>query len=398
MKKGKGDLESDVTIIGAGPCGCFLAYLLAKEGFRIIVVEKKRIPWLPLKCAGLISDRINEILKVPKSIILNRCNESVLEFPNGEKVVISGKERAFVIDRIKFDKFLFKLAKSEGATFLLGEKFERLELKRSCVIAFTRKRKITSKLLVGADGTLSKVRKTLGLRTEKVEGFQVRARTKYKLNRVKLLFDKRIVDFFSWVIPESNNVCRVGVMCSKGSKTALRKLLKRVKIRESEIIDYQFGFIPSFFSRRMSGERVILVGDAAAQTKASTGGGIVTGLLGSKVASKCISKSLKEGCFTSNFLKKNYDDVYYMKIGKELRKAYFLSKVLRKLSNRDLSSLSKFFSNDEILRVIGKEGDMEYYGKWLKPMFSKKAFLAISFLFLLKHPTLLKDVHLLLKP
>ncbi len=393
MRKGKGDLESEVTVIGAGPSGCFISYLLAKEGMKVIVVEKKKKPWLPLKCAGLVSDRINEIIKLPRKLILNKCDEALLNFPKNKKVLVKGKERAFVIDRIKFDKFLFELAKSSGVTFLLGERFEDFEVKRNKLIVHTGKRKIASTVLVGADGAVSRVRKVLGLKIEVVEGFQARIRMKkHQPNRVELIFDKGISDFFSWIVSEGGEICRVGVMSSEKSKIALRKLFKLLEIPGGKVIDYQFGFIPRLFCKKMSGERVILVGDAAAQTKASTGGGIITGLIGSKVGAECILKAFEEQCFTSKFFRENYDKVYYKTLGKELKLSYFLSQVLRELNNEDLFLVSKVFSSQAFSGVIGEHGDMEIYSKWLFPLLREKHFLSLALLLILKHPSLILDI------
>ena len=41
----------DVVIVGAGPAGAILAYLLAKEGVDVLILEKKTLPrYKP--CAG----------------------------------------------------------------------------------------------------------------------------------------------------------------------------------------------------------------------------------------------------------------------------------------------------------------------------------------------------------
>ena len=34
----------DVTVVGAGPVGAFLAYLLAARGLRVVLVDKARLP------------------------------------------------------------------------------------------------------------------------------------------------------------------------------------------------------------------------------------------------------------------------------------------------------------------------------------------------------------------
>ena len=46
----------DVVIVGAGPAGAILAYLLAKEGVDVLILEKKNLPrYKP--CAGGLTRR-----------------------------------------------------------------------------------------------------------------------------------------------------------------------------------------------------------------------------------------------------------------------------------------------------------------------------------------------------
>ena len=57
-----------------------------------------------------------------------------------------------------------------------------------------------------------------------------------------------------------------------------------------------------------------IVGDAACQMKPFSGGGLIYGLIGAKIASDACKNSLKKGRYDYNFLKENYDNKWKEKL------------------------------------------------------------------------------------
>ncbi len=91
MNKVNGDekLNYDVLIIGAGPSGATAAHGLVKKGYRVLIIEKKKLPRYKI-CSGLITDRAQELLKqiygeLPKEIF---CKP---EFLKGSRFSLSEK-------------------------------------------------------------------------------------------------------------------------------------------------------------------------------------------------------------------------------------------------------------------------------------------------------------------
>ena len=59
------------------------------------------------------------------------------------------------------------------------------------------------------------------------------------------------------------------------------------------IIEYQAGLIPVYNPRQKAQkENILLIGDAAAQVKATTGGGIIQGLTAAECAANSISENI----------------------------------------------------------------------------------------------------------
>ena len=61
-----------ISIIGAGPAGSHLAYLLAKKGQEVNIYEDHKSIGNPVQCTGLVTDSIHQILKLPKKVIVNK--------------------------------------------------------------------------------------------------------------------------------------------------------------------------------------------------------------------------------------------------------------------------------------------------------------------------------------
>jgi flavin-dependent dehydrogenase len=54
-------MSFDAVVVGAGPGGAFSAYWLAKNGLKVLLLEKKRLPRFKL-CGGCLSARVVSLL------------------------------------------------------------------------------------------------------------------------------------------------------------------------------------------------------------------------------------------------------------------------------------------------------------------------------------------------
>ena len=114
-----------IAIIGAGPIGCYTAKLLSEKGYNVTVFEEDKKIGLPVRCTGLLSQKIS-FLDIPKEIILNELNKVKLISKNNE-IEIKLNRNELVICREKFDKYLYNLAKEKGVKFHLGHKFKKCD-------------------------------------------------------------------------------------------------------------------------------------------------------------------------------------------------------------------------------------------------------------------------------
>jgi flavin-dependent dehydrogenase len=114
----------------------------------------------------------------------------------------------------------------------------------------------------------------------------------YGTHTTQVWFEPADTPYFYWLIPESPKQAAVGLITEEGKDT--RKKLEQFLLRRgSKILDLQAARVPAYTHSvrpwsKMSGTDIYLVGDAAAQVKVSTVGGLVTGLRGAKAAANAI--------------------------------------------------------------------------------------------------------------
>ncbi len=347
-----------ITIIGAGPSGCYSAYLLSKAGKDVQIFEEHKEIGKPVQCTGLVTSSINKLLKLKKDVIVNKIDR-VKIFSKNNFLELKLKNKNLVLDRKKFDNCLADLAISQGTKIFLNYKF--MENKNKLIkIKYNNKNETILKTdyLIGADGPLSQVAKSNNLFGKRKFMAGIQAVVKFK-NENQIEFYPSI-GAFAWVVPENREVCRVGVASYSNPYEAFNRFLKSKNISNKNIIEKQGGLIPIYNpSLKTKNDNVYLVGDAAAQVKATTGGGIVQGL---KAA---------ESLANSIINKKNYEKEWKKEIWKDLLVHLKMRKIMDKFKEKDWNLLIKLFKQDKIKGVI-EHFDRDYPSKFLLKLMIKE--------------------------
>jgi geranylgeranyl reductase family protein len=349
------------TIIGAGPAGSFTAYKLAKRGILVNIVEEHNTIGMPLQCSGLVSENLKKTVDFPETLIINNINGAKFFFPNSEPIHFKGK--AFVLDRTALDKFFYEKAVLAGAKPYLSERYESFEKGETYLKVKTNKRTLDSYMLVGADGPFSAVGKQIGVNNNCITGMQVRAKGEFDPETVELHFGSNYPGFFAWMVPESKDIARIGVAGKENLVENFKKFLKLKNVTKA--IDQQGGTIPIDHHSNIVADRVALVGDAASQTKATTGGGITTGIESAKILARAISKCYTDEDFSKESLQDTYVKHWKRGIGSELKKAYFIRKSFDLMTDNDFTELGNVMNDDDFKQNLEKSVDLEMYSKFI---------------------------------
>ena len=378
----------DVSIIGGGPSGAFIAEKIASEGYNVSVFEKKDTIGEPIKCAGLVSTRVFEICNINKEkIIQNKITGANIHSPYDNCIRIGGdRVHAFVIDRKKFDQTLIKKATDQGAKIHLeNELISAKKIREHIELKISKIGKHKCNLLIGADGPKSIVRRTFSFQEPKEFLIGIGAEienSNLNSNFVEIFIGEKIAPgFFAWMIPTNNNGtrARIGLCIKSNTKKNVKyyfnnfiknkitsKYLKNIKI--NNIIG---GIIPLGPPEKLYKSNVMLVGDAASQVKPTSGGGIYTGLLSANFCSKVAIESIEKNNFTKDNLKK-YQKLYIKNIGGEISKGMKFRKIFKHLKDDQMDYYIKKFQNKKIIEIISKYGDIDYPSK-LVPKLIKKS-------------------------
>ena len=345
----------DVIVVGAGPAGCRVAELVAKKGFKVALIDKKKKIGQPVQCAGLISYRLKTILPdLPENLLLNKINNAKF-FSTGQKLELKSKKHFYVVDREKLDRFLYLKARKAGAKTGLqvlfksykkkkeskeveirGGPFKQVKEERSLIVS-TGKGDIETKILVGADGPKSTVAAAAGLLrpSNMLIGAQltVSAKGTFDPDAVELFFSQDISpDFFGWVIPLNSDRARIGVAAKKGTATYLKRLVEKrtgEKVRASLVKPDVAGHINSGLMERTSIDHVMVVGDAAAHIKPFSGGGVVYGLIGAGYCANACIRALRDNNFSAEFLDCEYDKKWKSQLAGPIKRGMIYRRTLQ---------------------------------------------------------------------
>jgi geranylgeranyl reductase family protein len=390
----------DVCIVGASIAGNYLSYLLSKTNLKILVIEEHDQVGLPLQCAGIVSQKLSKLIDLPHKLILNRVNKAKIVASSGKYIILSGNEEPYIIDRVGLDCLFYEKTKhNKNVQYSFGEKFKSFQLVKhnheKIVLIKTNKRKVKANILVGCDGPLSSVGKILGAKNSNLFASQIRIKGQFHENEAVMFFDQRWRELFGWIVPEGNNIYRIGMASSKNIGKKFHTFLNKLKINTDQKIDQQGGLIPYGLMNKLAFKRVLLLGDAACQVKATTGGGIIMLLTAGKYAADCIKKCFKYDKFSRRIIKKYYEYPCRIQIGRELKIHYLIRAFLERFTEKDFEKIFKIIKTSNVENLISLYGDMDFPRSLVFKIIRNPIFLPFLIRFLIKNPQILLKVMLI---
>lgn len=331
----------DAIVIGGAVAGSRTAQLIAEGGKEVLLIEEHANVGLPCKCTGLVSWRIKELLPtLPQNLIVNTVQEARFYSPKGSSFTLKSKKPVYVIDRPGLDKYLFDLAAEAGAVTKTAERFVSYKIEADHVEVTTDKETYKARILIGADGANSAVGKQAGLEYPEEYFVGVQTTVSGQFDKVELWFGSSVSpNFFAWVVPENENIARIGLATQKNASKYYEEFLDS-RIGRVEKPDVG-GIIRVGLMERTSDERIMVVGDAACQVKPYSGGGINFGLICSDICAKAALAALKKEDFSRKFLVDNYDKRWKAKIGGAIKRGMAINKMMRS-NDRLVAGLMRF--------------------------------------------------------
>ena len=296
---------NEVIVVGGSAAGFSTATHLANGGKAVRVLESR--PDLdPVSRTLIVTDHFRgQVNGAGSASIVNEIRRLEL-FTDGRSATISLKRPDLIIERSRLIRALRAEAEAAGARIEYNTRFLGLAANGSGLRVEAdragRRLELHARSLVGADGAVSRVARAAGwppVETAPLVQALVRLPKDCPADTTRIWFIPDDTPYFYWLIPESPERAALGVIGEQGrdTKRAFDRFLEK---KGFEPLEWQGARIPVYrqwvpIRRTVGNGEVYLVGDAAAQVKVTTVGGIVTGLRGARgVADAILGNSRSE--------------------------------------------------------------------------------------------------------
>lgn len=337
----------DVVVVGSGPAGSSAAKVTAKSGLSTMVLDRRKQVGIPVQCGELIptpleirdlfprSERLHELVKVPRRFVTNQTSRMRLVSPRGHKFEF--EFHANIIDRSRYDQYLSMQAVDAGAELRLSSQLiHRSETNRLKMKNKSGSYEVDASVVVGADGPCSLISKSMGNRYDYPER-DLSPSMNYVMSGVEC--DSDVIEMYfgasiapggyCWIIPKGESRANVGF----GLRRFLAKPNMALKVYLEHFIKHHPRAAPLLANARIESRvgaiipvggpvhsthtsNAVLVGDAAGHVMASNGGGIPTALCGGDIAGKTIVQHIHNGTPLGI-----YTAIWRKEIGQELDSA-----------------------------------------------------------------------------
>ncbi len=367
-------MNKTVHIIGGGSAGLILGKELSLMGIKNIIYDSKRkISDNSAKASGVLSKSGLGALGIDyKDAIVNELIGADIYGRSESMRVKSNSTMAYVLDRGRLAELLYENAIASGSEIILGKRLSKTE-----ILSLNN----GSDIIVGADGAISNV--ASAYKFPEIKHYVLTYKAEYSnanildKNMVSLHFNNSILkSFFGWTIPYSKSSIEVGIGIFSNNKTssknAFAKFIATERIKDilkgSKLNGAYASVIPLSTRRKTVNGNVLLVGDAAGQVKATTGGGIIFGGICARIAAKSIYGHIKYAMPLSN-----YEHEWRKINGRDLTMHRFFHKYYSILGNTTMDI------NIKMAKALGFDGFFSKYGDMDRPTKMLKRFFLRGF-------------------
>lgn len=363
----KNTLEQfDVIIAGCGPGGMTVAHQLSGHGLKTGILEKERFPRDKICGDALSTDVVNQLLKIDPELLENLSKTVQHLDPRGVRIVAPNHSQmdtnysnpnfpeaaGFLVKRMEFDHFFYKkIQQLQDVRIFENQRVKEITyVEEGIRVSTSDGNEYQAKILVGADGANSIVKNLIGKPKDDKYHYCMGLRQYYENvsgfhpgNFIELHFYKELLPGYFWIFPLTDNQANVGIgmlaHTIREKKINLQEKMQELitthpnlkeRFTDARPLEKMQGLrLPLASKKRaISGDRFLLVGDAASLIDPFTGEGVASAIRSGRLAAQHIKKATEKKCFDAAF-NKNYDKNLYATMWNEFKISGILQRVLK---------------------------------------------------------------------
>ncbi|MDW5561976.1 MAG: NAD(P)/FAD-dependent oxidoreductase [Methanomassiliicoccus sp.] len=318
--------DFDVVIVGSGPAGSSTAEHAALGGARVLVLERKKVVGEPVACGEFMpmveeikdsfprAEDLDPVFDIPQEYISREMDLFRIVSPTGHFFDVPF--RGYTTDRDRFDKYLASKAVKAGAVIKTASQVTSVKEGE----VSTRDETYRARVVVGADGPISKVAMGLGLPRNADLYPAVTSQAIGDFEPVmEMHFGGLAPGAYAWVLPKKHGAnVGVGVAPRFSGGRVGDYFQEFLEQRHLEVKGRPFGkYVPSNGPLRQTCTASgLLVGDAAGHVMAVNGGGIPIAMICGRIAGRSIADHLRDGTPLTR-----YEESWKRQVYKPLRTA-----------------------------------------------------------------------------
>ena len=304
----------DGIVIGAGPAGSTAAYLLASNGFNVLILDKSDFPRDKL-CAGLLTWKaVNLIESVFQTSTGLLKSQGVITFQSYAYGICSNADFSIkgklaypfhFVERRAYDSFWLKMALEAGAHFRPNEKVVSFDHSAKKILT-SKGHEFHGNFIFGADGALSRTRQLLNkrglIKSDWKPGLATAFEVAIPKSHAPGLTDYPIICFghipwgYAWCFPGKDRrllgICGLNAKSGKLLRNGFKEFLESLGISEKYIPAPSSHALPfgNYLSNPGCGN-ILLVGDACGLADPLLGEGLYYAHKSSQLAAKAAMQS-----------------------------------------------------------------------------------------------------------
>jgi digeranylgeranylglycerophospholipid reductase len=363
-------MHGDVVLVGGGPAGLYCATQLARYGFKTLLFEEHASVADKVLCTGIIGADAFRELSLPREPIVGMLSPIKAISRHGTELPYTPQQPlAYIVDKGAFNRALAADVVSSGALLYTSTRVQGIERDSAQVHlratgAQGQPLSVHASVAVLACGVNYQLTKHLGLGApcEFLQGAQTEVPWVWTDGTEVHLNKAFSPEAFAWVVPLQNGYTRVGVMRSRQARAALERVLDQMVPQWRGRPDIRLAAKPIAQTplRRSYAERVLVIGEAAGQVKATTGGGIYYGLLAAQLAADTIHIAFATGDFSGAGLRP-YERAWRALLADELMLGLKFRNLYGWLGDRQIDSLLQAIAHNGLKDLIRRQAHFDWH-------------------------------------